>query len=83
MIKREIINCHTLENQKIAEDMVILKAIKEDSQYVWLENGTVIKDMGDGRYYDKEELSYAAVMDNEYDENGELIQGEVIGYVEV
>lgn len=47
-----------------------------------LENGAYIKSTGDGRWYDKDERSYAEVVDAEF-EDGEILRSKSLGFVEL
>ena len=84
MKRTEISNCWTLETIEY-DGRKLFTSVKEYSDMVELENGEWLKDLGDGRYHiDNDESSrFAAVYDNEYDEDGELLQGDLIGYCEV
>ena len=79
-MKRIIADCFTL-GERLYNGEPIIKAESENQGIIELENGTTIKDTGDGRLYDiKNDLyRYAAV----YDWDDENDYGNLIGYVEL
>ena len=80
----EVSNCWNLGGRTEVDGREIFKAKKEESYYTILENGIFLKGYGDGRFEDEDTgEEYARVYLNEYDDDGELEQGELIGYCKV
>lgn len=84
MKKTEISNCWTLENTEY--DGRQLYTVKTDGfRLIELNNGQWLYSSNDGRYHleDDENKRFAAVYNNEYDEDGEIVESEFIGFCEV
>lgn len=85
MVKKiEISNCWSFETIEY-DGRPIYEIEKEYANVVFLKNGDWLVSCGDGRYHldgDDTKL-YAAVFNNEYDENGEYNQGYLLGFCEV
>lgn len=87
MPKIIIANAHDLEVVEVENLSKIEMYEGEDKEnnLIELENGTWIRSMGDGRYYsdDNEGERWAEVISAEYDEDGNYVQGELLGYTRV
>jgi len=82
MYKIEIQNAHTNESKILAEVVFEKRRI---NNYIELEDGTFLRDMNDGRYYEGDGYSkpWARMMAQKYDADGELVIGKLLGYVRV
>ena len=80
MERVEINNCFTLEI--IEYNGSVIKGQFRDNKSVELENGIWLRSMGDGRYYDDKGNSYCEVTRNIYDDDDNIIEGELIGWAE-
>ena len=54
---------------------------KTNDDYIVLENGELIKSCRDGRYIGDDEAQWEALLLQEFDDDDEPYQGELIGYV--
>lgn len=85
MKKTIINNAHTGETTEVKDvtTLGIIKGIEKDGM-VELTDGTWLKSMGDGRYYDEQGNPYATVETAIFDEDGELdYSTEFHGYIKV
>ena len=84
MIATEIHDCHTPET-RLYNNEDLYKVIDVSGDYIELDGGRWIRSCGDGRYYlnGNDNVKFAAVCINCYDNNGDFIHGEPIGYVQV
>ena len=57
------------------------KSYKINDDYIELENGELLHSMRDGRYIDKNDNRWEALLLQEYDDEGEPYSGELIGYI--
>ena len=66
-------------------DMEILKgkSYKIYDDYIELENGELLHSMRDGRYIDENGNQWEALLLQEYDDDGEPYNGELIGYIKI
>ena len=59
------------------------KSYKINDDYIELENGELLHSMRDGRYIDKNDNRWEALLLQEYDDEGEPYRGELIGYIKI
>lgn len=66
-------------------DMEILKgkSYKINDDYIELENGELLHSVRDGRYIDESGNQWEALLLQEYDDEGEPYNGELIGYIKI
>ena len=59
------------------------KSCKINDNYIELENGELLHSMRDGRYIDENGKQWEAFLLQEYDDEGEPYNGELIGYIKI
>ena len=59
------------------------KSCKINDDYIELENGELLHSMRDGRYIDENSNRWEALLLQEYDDEGEPYNGELIGYIKI
>ena len=84
IIATEISDCYSCQTRLYNREE-LYKVIDKTSNYIELDGGRWIRSCGDGRYYlnGNDNVKFAAVCINCYDNNGDFIHGEPIGYVQV
>jgi|LSQX01.3.fsa_nt_gb hypothetical protein len=86
-VKKTVIsNAHTGENIEVKDisELSVIKGTYRGNNMIELADGTWLKDMGDGRYYDEQNNPYATVETAIFDEEGNLDHStEFHGYIKV
>ena len=59
------------------------KSCKINDDCIALENGELLHSMRDGRYIDENGNQWEALLLQEYDDDGEPYNGELIGYIKI
>ena len=81
---REIVNAHDGSCKPLTDESLLTGVIAYSTARqsgVYLSNGIAIIGENDGRWYGENDRPYAEVCDNEYDEDGELIESTRVGWV--
>ena len=78
---RKIITSFSSDGYTLGMPMLKGKEINIDDRYIELENGEMIKTCNDGRFIGDNESQWEKLLLQEFDNDDEPIEAELIGYV--